>query len=376
MENKKFTPEERLNAVMRLERADRIPCAPLIQNYAARYAGISNYEYYFDYTKAFNALEMLKNAYPVWDVRRSLYDSYYGPLQKKAGLLKNKIPGVDLPENYEYQFVESEVMKRRDYSLLIKKGFEAYGAEFFKRVHGATKKEIKQAKEERLQIRLIEIEDAKRCGQVALYGGGFTFATDRISLMRSYCEFIRDVRQIPDVLEEAVSIITDFNIREVKETIKQTGIPRVMVGIARMCGQYFSLAFFERFVWPFLKRYINAFLDEGITPFLHLDGDWSLNMPYFSELPKEKIVLELDGCTDIFMVKREFGDRFCLLGDVPATLFTVGTSEKVAQYCARLVEEVGREGGFILGSGCALPYQAEHSNVEAFFNSLSGRGCE
>lgn len=367
----KLTPEERLNAAIALEKIDRIPCAPMIENYAARYVGISNFEFLFDYKKAFDALEAIKERYPVWDIRRSMYHFYYGPFQNTIGTLKSKMPGIDLPANYEHQHIEYEAMKRRDYSIIIEKGLNAYVTEFYKRVHGTSKNDIEKAIAERMKMHLQEIEDVKKCGQISLYGTIMVFPTDLISFMRSFPEFIRDVYQIPDMIEEVISLVTDFQIAEHIQTIKKTGIPRIMIGIARMCGQYFSLTFFERFVWPYLKRLVESFLSEGITPILHLDGDWALNLPYFLEFPNKKIVIELDGCTDIFLVKKMLGNYFCLLGDVPATLFTVGTPEKVKKYCHRLLEEVGEGGGFILSSGCYLPYHADHSNVEAFFHSIS-----
>ena len=120
-----------------------------------------------------------------------------------------------------------------------------------------------------------------------------------------------------------------------------------------------------------MKTIIHGLLKENITPILHLDNDWTLNLPYFLDLPKKKIVLELDGFTNIFHAKKVLGGHTCLLGDVPSTLFVAGTPEEVKEYCGRLLSEVGDGGGFIYSSGCSLPYQARHENVEAFFNSIS-----
>ncbi|MCR4437395.1 MAG: uroporphyrinogen decarboxylase family protein [Clostridiales bacterium] len=371
MENKILTPEERLNAAIRLAPVDRVPCAPAIESYAARFAGISQYEFLFDYRKAFHAFAFLKNRYPVWDIRRSSYNMFYGPYQKKIGILRNSIPGIDLPADYEIQFSEFEIMHREDYFTIIKNGYDFYETEYFKRAHGTTKEDIKEAKKEKIQIQLKEIEASNSCGQVYLYGAGTTSADEMISYTRSFPEFIKDLYQVPELMEEIISIATDFSIRECKETVKKTSIPRVMIGMSRMNGRYFSLSYFEKFSWKHLKRLIESLIVEDITPFVHLDGEWRLNLPYFLELPKRKIVIELDGNTDIFLAKKILGEHSCLLGDVPSTMFAVETPDDVRNYCSRLLKEVGQGGGFILGSGCALPYQAEHSNVEAFFNCLS-----
>ncbi|MEL7567357.1 MAG: uroporphyrinogen decarboxylase family protein [Dehalobacterium sp.] len=366
-----FTPEERLNAAIKLAPVDRVPCAPLIDDYAARFAGISNYDFLFVRDKAFDALAQIRARFPVWDIRRSLYHFYYGPHHNKIWVLKNKIPGIDLPTGYEYQLVETVVMKREDYSIIIEKGYHDYMLEFYRRVHGASENAVETALSERQQLLLDETLAAEKCGQINLYGELLVFSGDLISLTRSFPEFIRDTFQIPEVMEEVISLVTDLQIAEYLKTIKKTGIPRIMIGIARMSGQFFSLSFFERFVWPFLKRYVDRFLNAGITPFLHLDGDWSRNLPYFLELPPKSIVLELDGSTDIFKAKQLLKNHCCLLGDVPATLFTIGTQKKVKTYCQRLIDVIGDGGGFILSSGCTLPYKAKHANVAAFFDSIS-----
>lgn len=366
-----FTPEERLNAAIKFAPLDRVPCAPLIDDYAARFAGISNYEFLFDRQKAFAAQAAIKTMYPVWDIRRTLYFLYYGPHHDKIWALRNRIPGIDLPADYEYQLVETEVMKRDDYAIILEKGFPAYLQEFYIRAHGTNREAVENALRERQQLLLSINADAEKCGQINLYGAVLISAGDLLSFARSFPEFIRDIHQIPEIMAEVIDQITDYQIDEYLAIIKQTGIPRIMIGIARMSGQFFSLAFFERFVWPFLKRCVERFIQAGITPFLHLDGDWTRNLPYFLELPRQSLVLELDGSTDIFQARHLLENHSCLLGDVPATLFTLGNRKKVTDYCQRLITEIGSSGGFILSSGCTLPYHAKHANVDAFFQSLS-----
>jgi len=46
----------------------------------------------------------------------------------------------------------------------------------------------------------------------------------------------------------------------------------------------------------------------------------------------------------------------------------------VREYCRKLLHEFGNDGGFILGSGCHVPLEAKHENVDAFFRSLEEGG--
>ena len=97
-------------------------------------------------------------------------------------------------------------------------------------------------------------------------------------------------------------------------------------------------------------------------------------LQYFKEMPNGKCILELAAQTDIFTAKTFLGDHMCLMGDVPATLFKLGTPQEVEAYCKRLIDEVGEGGGFILSSGCGIPHDARPENVQAMI--LTGMNYE
>ena len=94
----------------------------------------------------------------------------------------------------------------------------------------------------------------------------------------------------------------DDLIRNTLETIKITKTPLAFIVLERGSGAIYRLEVFERFEWPYLQRFVDAFLAEGITPWFHLDTDWSLNLPYFKTLPRGKCVADLDGTTNIFNI--------------------------------------------------------------------------
>jgi uroporphyrinogen-III decarboxylase len=41
---------------------------------------------------------------------------------------------------------------------------------------------------------------------------------------------------------------------------------------------------------------------------------------------------------------------------------SIGDPEEVSDYCKRLIDDVGAEGGFILGSGCSVPPDVRSEN--------------
>ncbi len=82
----------------------------------------------------------------------------------------------------------------------------------------------------------------------------------------------------------------------------------------------------------------------------------------------------MDGFTDIFKAKEILGNHMCLMGDVPPALLSLGTPEQVTQYCRRLIDQVGRGGGFILAQGCTVPAEAKFENVRAMVEAAERFG--
>jgi hypothetical protein len=362
-----LTPDERLQTAISLGKPDRIPCAPLIESYAGRRAGLSNYEFMYDYNKAEWAFDQLHQEFPDWDLMRSVYFIFHGPVQKVIGFMKPMMPGVDLPVDSEYQMVEYEAITRQDYQFILEAGYHEFLHQYWKRVHQVGDEEIACAKLLKTDILKGQIEHARDRGQTFLYGGFTVLSSPLLCMMRSLEQFIRDMYQVPSLLERVLERITEDMIADGAASARETGIPRLFVGTARLTCQLISVSLFERFVWPFMKQTASGLLEAGITPIFHLDSDWTKNLEYFLELPAGKVVIELDGTTDIFRAHQVLGGHSCIIGDVGAPLFTLGTPQQVSDYCRKLKSELGKDGGFILGSGCHIPLEAKHENVDAFF---------
>jgi uroporphyrinogen-III decarboxylase len=70
---------------------------------------------------------------------------------------------------------------------------------------------------------------------------------------------------------------------------------------------------------------------------------------------------------DLFRAKDILGQITCLRGNVPPSLLNTGTPEEVDACCRKLIEVVGKGGGFILDGGIGVPDEARPENVAAMF---------
>jgi uroporphyrinogen-III decarboxylase len=123
---------------------------------------------------------------------------------------------------------------------------------------------------------------------------------------------------------------------------------------------FFSLSVFRELVLP---RYRNVAKRITLPWIIHSDGNI---LPFVDDLlsvgiaglhPNEK------GAMDIRAMKREYGDRLCLLGNVDLNLLGMGSPEAVDREVRELIRDVGPGGGYIVTSGNSLAAYLQPENV-------------
>jgi uroporphyrinogen-III decarboxylase len=182
-------------------------------------------------------------------------------------------------------------------------------------------------------------------------------------------KFTEDLYYTPDLVEKAIKAITPEIIEMLIKQCRENGGKRVAIVEEHGSGYYYPLKIFERFWWPYTREMVDSLNAAGIMPIFHMDNSWNKNLKYFKELPKGSAGLELDSTTDIFLAKEMLGNHLPLLGDVPASLLTIGTPVQVREYCQKLIDKVGYNGGFILKNACVLPMDTRSENLQAMIDT-------
>ncbi|MBN1848174.1 MAG: hypothetical protein JW932_06275 [Deltaproteobacteria bacterium] len=357
---------ERFDAAVSLSAVDRHPVFPILVSGAARLCGLTQGEAWRDHDKAREAITKCYFDFGFdWATKPNFYyDQVPGILT--GAPVRYLTPGKKLPEDDLVQVEERPLFGREGYDKLAALGWNKFWDEEYERMSGRPFSTLVEKQE--FGHRIFS-EDLKICNEKGI-PFFLTAAVDSVlmafSMSRTFIEFTKDLRQVPDKVEKAMKASCDDLINNTLKMCKNNGGKIAFIVLERGSASIYPLHIFERFEWPFLKRYVNAFVAEGITPWLHLDTDWSKNLPYFKELPKGKCVADLDGTTNIFGAKEVLGGHMCISGDVPASLFSIGKPEDVSEYCRKLIREVGKGGGFMLTSGCECPVDVKRENLTAF----------
>ena len=116
-------------------------------------------------------------------------------------------------------------------------------------------------------------------------------------------------------------------------------------------GPFLSPNQFSEFVTPYLAELIAGYRDMGFYVIKHTDGNI---MPIIDQLvqanPHALHSLDPQGGVDIAEVKRQYGDRVCLVGNVNCALMDTGTEAEVEESARYALRHGMPDGGYIFST--------------------------
>jgi len=127
-------------------------------------------------------------------------------------------------------------------------------------------------------------------------------------------------------------------------------------------GMFFSPRVFRELVVP---RYERIARELTIPWILHSDGDISAALDDLVELGVAAIHPLEKGAMDILAVKRRYGGRLCLVGNVQMDLLARGSPGEVEREVRWLLANIAPGGGYILASGNSLANYLSTENILA-----------
>ncbi len=155
-------------------------------------------------------------------------------------------------------------------------------------------------------------------------------------------------------------------------TAKARGVPRVFIPLHKGLDGFMSPDQFKTFYWPTLKKLIEGLIEEDCTPIVFWEGDVKSRLEIIGDIPKGKAIYGFER-TDMLKAKEVLGDVVCLKGNVPLSILVTGTPEDVKGYCKKLIDVVGKGGGFIMDSSTVIG-DAKLENVKAMFEFTKDYG--
>lgn len=404
---------ERLETATKVKEPDRVPIAVATVYFPAKYAGITYHDMFFDNNKFIEAAIKFAKDFN-WDAvsfLRSFESVTLGltlagvdpnlaidvAVSSVLGggwthdILEDKyssMPGRELPENCESQFVIKEpIMKADEYDKFLEDPFGFLAEAVIPRAYGSLERPGSSkaiAALIKLGSGLVEfksfltefISKMKQVGCPPFYMALAPNPLDVLgAFFRDFDDLMLDLYRMPDKVKKACEILTPVLTAVGKVTgkfsLEATGSRRVFRPF--WYNTYLSPEKYREFHWPYAKRVTNELVKEGLTPLCSFQGRYDHLLDTVLEMPKQKVIAWFDK-TDLRKAKEVIGDHACIAGAISPSLLIGGTPTKVEEEVKKLLEDLKPGGGFIF----TLPFNAigdaKIENVKAMTEAVMKYG--
>jgi uroporphyrinogen-III decarboxylase len=395
--------EKRVLEAIALNVPDQVPLLVFQGFFPAKYTGMTVEEVMYDPEKLWTAEWKTLNDFPS-DMAHNPYPlRYLGPLLETLDFQQLVWPGHGLSSNDTYQFVEGEYMKADEYDHFLLDPTDFMFRRYWPRIYGAFKPfeklpplhsfityymgtphgfapfslpdvtaaldVLKKAGEKSARISQYSrkfMQEAKDQGFPIQVGGLSQAPFDTLGdFFRGTKGQMLDMYRRPEKVLRACEKLLPFMIEMGVNACKASGIPRVFIPIHKGLDGFMSMDQFKKFFWPTLRELMIALINEGLTPCPLWEGNCTSRLEIIKDIPAGKACYAFEA-TDLFKAKEILGDTVCIRGNVPLSILATGTPEQVKEYCKKLIDMVGKDGGFIMDASTGLD-DAKPENVQAMF---------
>ncbi len=377
-----YEKEKRVMDAIQLKIPDRVPIICGMGYFPAKNAGIPFSAAYYDYDAWFNAY---KNALKDFQADFIFPQNFMpGKALEILNPKQMRWPGHGVDPFHGHQSIEVDFMKEDEYDAYLNDP-----SDFMFRIHLARSSEnlaglatlpklseIAGARGAQMLAVALTSPEASRAirtlqragretrkwqGRVAKFNRmmvdmGFPQYFQGAALppfdivshqMRGMQGTMMDMFRHPDKLLETCDKILEQTLARPTPPPSPQGHTRFFMTNTRGSDDFMSTKQFEKFYWPGFKKLVHTLVERGATPCIFLEGNFTSRLEYLLDFPKGKCLIRLDR-TDIYKAKEVLKDHLCIQGNVPSSLLQAGSVHDVKDYCKKLIDDIGKDGGFIL----------------------------
>jgi len=135
--------------------------------------------------------------------------------------------------------------------------------------------------------------------------------------------------------------------------------------LAHCAGLLESPRFLRVHVFPFYKQVGEILHSKGLPFIMHTDGKVNQIIPDLIACGLDALHPIEPKAMDIVAVKRQYGDRLALLGNIDVDLLTRGSPEEIRASVQERIRSVAAGGGYAIGSSNSVPDYVPLANYRA-----------
>jgi hypothetical protein len=373
----------RFQAAIALEPTDRVPIAPGSNYFSEIYSGNTNQETIYDPERWLKAELAFIKDFPEFDALRN--NRLYAPIYDAVSLKTYQLPGRELPVRMQMQFLEAEYMLADEYDKFIANPIQFMFECWFPRIFGDFKEPgsirsyVAMLKGGMAQMQVGQVMRNRgitlqtQCGMPQPQNGFFLAPFDVLAdAMRGLHASLMDTYKRPQKVLAACDMLVDEMVNLALATADP--FKRYPIFVPTHKAIFMSPQQFDKFYWPSFKKVCEKLIAAGHTVRAYLEGNWGPYWHHLLELPKGKVLCDIDNEGDIQKAKKEIGHHQCICGGVKDSQWILGTPQQMKDHVKHLIDTLAPGGGWIIGGGCNIPYGAKPENVRAMVDTVMEHG--
>ena len=202
------------------------------------------------------------------------------------------------------------------------------------------------------------------------------FFTDTYTSIFGFENFMLTLHDDRDLIEEVLEVFAEYYVAMAERLIAYP-LTFFYVGddLAYKTGTLIRTQLLREMWVPRMQRIFEPALRKGIPILFHSDGNIAALIPDLLEMGINALnPIEPYGM-DIRAIKKRYGQRLALVGnlDVGGAL-SGGTQEQVRAEARQLIDDVGRDGGFVLASCHSITSNVQPENFLAMVDTAQTYG--
>lgn len=204
---------------------------------------------------------------------------------------------------------------------------------------------------------------------VALIGGPYSYGVELLGFENFLLATLTHKKEVKNLME----IITEF-YAEVGKRCVEKGAHMVIIGddLAYNQGTFLSPESLRELVFPYLSQEVEEIKKSKKIPvFLHSDGNLNKVMGDIVSCGFDGLhSLQPSSRMEIGRIKREYGERICLWGNIDLDwLLPFGSQEEVKKVVEETIKVASPGGGYILGTCNILTPNIPVRNIRAMYRT-------
>lgn len=349
---KEMTSQERMGALLRGERPDRVPVSPFVMGYAAQITGVSIGDLYSDGNKCFDAQFACMRLHG-YDTTPLYGYASCGPWEFGGKIQFPYVEGSSAPFVLEHPVNTHEDAERLEVPK-FKKGNLPGG----------------YAESDKLLRRCREM------GMPATFQAGSVFTT--ASVVADTALFLKWMFKSPKTVHLVLEKVAALFINALEYFAAEYGAENCVVfdGGPTEANTVISHQRFKEFAFPYMEKVHRKISDLGYGGVLmHPCADQNANIPYYIELREKlnwggKYFWLFGPETPVADQIKAFGSHDVICGNVDPVSFQTKTYAECLQICKENIEQ-GKDSpcGYILAPGCEFPPLAPPINLMAMVDA-------